>query len=168
MLALRIGTVKKLEEFFRIDGPARVMIVGVAKESTETTASSESDIGVRAVTLRIIWHKFLRAIWHTANVSIDAKPGSKSEAKKIGVQRDGGRADYALFDRRSPALAVLETKSTNVSLSAGEAQGSTMSASGDEADIRVRDQMSRIDVQPTSRVARANVAKARKRSPAYS
>ncbi len=36
---------------------------------------------------------------------------------------DGGRADYALFDRQGRALAVLEAKSTSVSLSAGEAQG---------------------------------------------
>jgi type I restriction enzyme R subunit len=36
---------------------------------------------------------------------------------------DGGRADYALFDRHGRALAVLEAKSTSVSLSAGEAQG---------------------------------------------
>ena len=35
---------------------------------------------------------------------------------------DGGRADYALFDRQGRALAVLEAKSTSVSLSAGEAQ----------------------------------------------
>lgn len=36
---------------------------------------------------------------------------------------DGGRADYALFDRQGRALAVLEAKSTSVSLTAGEAQG---------------------------------------------
>ncbi len=36
---------------------------------------------------------------------------------------DGGRADYALFDRQGRALAVLEAKSTSVSLSAGEIQG---------------------------------------------
>lgn len=36
---------------------------------------------------------------------------------------DGGRADYALFDRQGRALAVLEAKSTSVSVSAGEAQG---------------------------------------------
>ncbi len=36
---------------------------------------------------------------------------------------DGGRADYALFDRQGRALAVLEAKSTSVNLSAGEAQG---------------------------------------------
>lgn len=36
---------------------------------------------------------------------------------------DGGRADYALFDRQGRALAVLEAKSTSVSLSLGEAQG---------------------------------------------
>jgi type I restriction enzyme R subunit len=36
---------------------------------------------------------------------------------------DGGRADYALFDRQGRALAVLEAKSTSVSLSAGEVQG---------------------------------------------
>ena len=36
---------------------------------------------------------------------------------------DGGKADYALFDRQGRALAVLEAKSTSVSLTAGEAQG---------------------------------------------
>ncbi len=36
---------------------------------------------------------------------------------------DGGRADYALFNRQGRALAVLEAKSTSVNLSAGEAQG---------------------------------------------
>ena len=36
---------------------------------------------------------------------------------------DGGKADYALFDRHGRALAVLEAKSTTVSLSSGEAQG---------------------------------------------
>ena len=36
---------------------------------------------------------------------------------------DGGRADYVLFDRQGRALAVLEAKSTGVSLSAGETQG---------------------------------------------
>jgi type I restriction enzyme R subunit len=36
---------------------------------------------------------------------------------------DGGRADYALFDRQGRALAVLEAKSTSVDLTAGEAQG---------------------------------------------
>ena len=36
---------------------------------------------------------------------------------------DGGRADYALFDRQGRALAVLEAKSTSVSLSTGETQG---------------------------------------------
>jgi type I restriction enzyme R subunit len=36
---------------------------------------------------------------------------------------DGGRADYALFDRQGRALAVLEAKSTSVNLSAGETQG---------------------------------------------
>ena len=36
---------------------------------------------------------------------------------------DGGRADYALFDRQGRALAVLEAKSTSVNLSAGESQG---------------------------------------------
>ena len=35
---------------------------------------------------------------------------------------DGGKADYALFDRQGRALAVLEAKSTSVNLSAGEAQ----------------------------------------------
>ena len=43
---------------------------------------------------------------------------------------DGGRADYALFDRQGRALAVLEDKSTSVSLSAGEAQGPTRYARG--------------------------------------
>ena len=38
---------KKLEEFFAGSWPgARVMMVGVAKESTETTASSESDVAL--------------------------------------------------------------------------------------------------------------------------
>jgi len=50
VLALRIGTVKNSKNFLRVDGPARVMRVGVAKESTETTASSESDIAVKAYT----------------------------------------------------------------------------------------------------------------------
>jgi type I restriction enzyme R subunit len=36
---------------------------------------------------------------------------------------DGGKADYALFDRQGRAVAVLEAKSTSVNLSAGEAQG---------------------------------------------
>lgn len=36
---------------------------------------------------------------------------------------DGGKADYALFDRQGRAVAVLEAKSTSVSLSAGELQG---------------------------------------------
>ena len=36
---------------------------------------------------------------------------------------DGGRADYALFDRQGRALAVLEAKSASVNLSAGETQG---------------------------------------------
>ena len=36
---------------------------------------------------------------------------------------DGGKADYALFDRQGRALAVLEAKRTSVNLSAGEAQG---------------------------------------------
>lgn len=36
---------------------------------------------------------------------------------------DGGKADYALFDRQGHARAVLEVKSTSVNLSAGEAQG---------------------------------------------
>jgi type I restriction enzyme, R subunit len=36
---------------------------------------------------------------------------------------DGGKADYALFDRQGRALAVLEAKSTSVDLTAGEAQG---------------------------------------------
>src|SRR5271165_63556 len=63
-------------------------------------------------------------------------PGSKSTSlerhrlasdKGLSVRCEypldcGGRADYALFDRRSPALTVLEAKSTSVSLSASEAQ----------------------------------------------
>jgi len=36
---------------------------------------------------------------------------------------DGGKADYALFDRQGRALAVLEAKSTSATLSAGEQQG---------------------------------------------
>ena len=36
---------------------------------------------------------------------------------------DGGKADYALFDRQGRALAVLEAKRTSVNLSSGEAQG---------------------------------------------
>jgi type I restriction enzyme R subunit len=36
---------------------------------------------------------------------------------------DGGKADYALFDRQGRALAVLEAKSTSVDLASGEAQG---------------------------------------------
>jgi len=36
---------------------------------------------------------------------------------------DGGKADYALFDRQGRALAVLEAKSTSVDLTSGEAQG---------------------------------------------
>ena len=36
---------------------------------------------------------------------------------------DGGKADYALFDRQGRAVAVLEAKSTSVNLTAGEAQG---------------------------------------------
>ncbi len=39
------------------------------------------------------------------------------------VLDDGGKADYALFDRQGRALAVLEAKRTSVNLSAGEAQG---------------------------------------------
>lgn len=36
---------------------------------------------------------------------------------------DGGKADYALFDRQDRALAVVEAKSTIVNPSTGEAQG---------------------------------------------
>jgi type I restriction enzyme R subunit len=36
---------------------------------------------------------------------------------------DGGKADYALFDRQGRAVAVLEAKSTGVRLSEGERQG---------------------------------------------
>jgi hypothetical protein len=39
VLALRIGTVKNPKNFLRVVEPARVMMVGVAKESAETTAS---------------------------------------------------------------------------------------------------------------------------------
>jgi hypothetical protein len=44
VLAFRIGTVKNSTNFFRVDGPERSMMVGVAKESGETTASSEFEI----------------------------------------------------------------------------------------------------------------------------
>jgi hypothetical protein len=37
VLALRIGTVKNSKNFLRADGLARVMMVGVAKESGGTT-----------------------------------------------------------------------------------------------------------------------------------
>jgi hypothetical protein len=47
VLALRIGTVKNSKNFLRVVGPARAMSAGAEKESTETTASSESDIGAR-------------------------------------------------------------------------------------------------------------------------
>jgi hypothetical protein len=50
VLAFRIGTVKNSKNFLRADGLARVMMVGVAKESMETTASSESDLGRRDYT----------------------------------------------------------------------------------------------------------------------
>jgi type I restriction enzyme, R subunit len=39
------------------------------------------------------------------------------------VLNDGSKADYALFDCQSRALAVLEAKRTSVNLSSGEAQG---------------------------------------------
>jgi hypothetical protein len=39
---------------------------------------------------------------------------------------DGGKVDYALFDRQGRALAVLEAESTSVNLSAGEAQAGAM------------------------------------------
>jgi hypothetical protein len=35
-----------------------------------------------AVTLRIIWHRILRVIWHNEDLSINAETGSKSEAMK--------------------------------------------------------------------------------------
>ena len=35
---------KNSKNFLRVDGPARAMSAGAGKESTETTASSESDI----------------------------------------------------------------------------------------------------------------------------
>jgi hypothetical protein len=44
VLALRIGTVKNSKNFLRVVGPARAMSAGAEKESTETTASSESDV----------------------------------------------------------------------------------------------------------------------------
>jgi hypothetical protein len=50
IIALRIGTVKNSKNFLRVDGPARVMMAGVAKESAETTASSESDIALKCCT----------------------------------------------------------------------------------------------------------------------
>jgi prevent-host-death family protein len=46
---------------------------------------------------------------------------------------DGGKADYALFDRQGRALAVLEAKSTSVNLSAGEAQGRALCRSARRA-----------------------------------
>jgi hypothetical protein len=46
VLALRIGTVKNSKNFLRVGGPARAMRVEVAKESTERTASSESDVAL--------------------------------------------------------------------------------------------------------------------------
>jgi hypothetical protein len=51
VLALRIGTVKNSKNFLRVVGPARVMMVGVAKESTETTASSSDPIEHRPANL---------------------------------------------------------------------------------------------------------------------
>jgi len=63
---------------------------------------------------------------------------------------DGGKADYVLFDRLGRALAVLEAKSTSVSLSSGEAQGRRYAelldvpfiflSNGDEVWFRDRDQ----------------------------
>jgi hypothetical protein len=47
VLAFRIGTVKNSKNFFRVDAPARAMSPGAGKESTETTASSESDIALK-------------------------------------------------------------------------------------------------------------------------
>jgi hypothetical protein len=46
-LALRIGTVKNSKNFFRVEDPARTMSAGAGNESTETMASSESDIDAR-------------------------------------------------------------------------------------------------------------------------
>jgi hypothetical protein len=40
---------KKLDELFRVAGPARSMEFGAAKEPTETAASSESDIAAEGV-----------------------------------------------------------------------------------------------------------------------
>ena len=48
MLALRIGTVKNSKNFLRVDGPARSMRIGAWKVWGETTASSVSDIAVKA------------------------------------------------------------------------------------------------------------------------
>lgn len=63
---------------------------------------------------------------------------------------DGGRADYALFDRQGRAMAVLEAKSTSVNVSAGEAQGQRYSdlldvpfiflSNGEEIWFRDKDQ----------------------------
>ncbi|MFG1242275.1 DEAD/DEAH box helicase family protein [Xanthobacter sp. V7C-4] len=63
---------------------------------------------------------------------------------------DGGKADYVLFDRLGRALAVLEAKSTSVSLSSGEAQGRRYAelldvpfiflSNGEEVWFRDRDQ----------------------------
>ena len=51
---------------------------------------------------------------------------------------DGGRADYALFDRQGRALAVLEAKSTSVNLSAGERESSNVKERRHEALATVR------------------------------
>lgn len=63
---------------------------------------------------------------------------------------DGGKADYALFDRQGRALAVLEAKSASVNLSAGEAQGRRYAdqlgvafiflSNGEEVWVRDKDQ----------------------------
>ncbi len=52
MCALRIGTVKNSKNFFLVDGQARSMRIGAAKESTETTASSESGIALKDYKIR--------------------------------------------------------------------------------------------------------------------
>jgi len=44
VLALRIGTVKNSRNFLRVDALARSMSAGAEKESTETTASSVSNV----------------------------------------------------------------------------------------------------------------------------
>jgi hypothetical protein len=47
VLAFRIGTVKNSKNFLRVVGLARAMSAGTGKDSTDTRASSDSDIGAR-------------------------------------------------------------------------------------------------------------------------